>query len=91
MNKQTLYSTALEAIGMLGPRSAIHNKLNTVHAFTDDAALRPLLEALMEHLAAAGNQTAHTQVERLNACKRTASTLRQHCEAKLEELRRNSA
>lgn len=87
MTRQAMYSTVLEAIGMLGARSAIHNKLNKVHAFTDDAALRSLLKALMDQLSASSSHTSHTQVERLSACKRTAAALRQHCEAKLEALR----
>jgi hypothetical protein len=73
MKQITAYITVLEAIGMLGNRSAIHNKLNKVHAGTDDAVLRDLLSDLIHQFHTSSAHTSHTTVEQMSACKATAA------------------
>jgi len=86
MKKITAYVTVLEAIGMLGNRTTIHNKLNRVHAGTDDAALRVLLANLIQQLGTSNTRTSHTSVEHMGACKVTAAKIRKLCESQRDSI-----
>ena len=86
MKRITQYVTVLEAIGMLGSRSAIHNRLNRVHAATDDAELRPMLSTLIDQFSGTGTNTSHTSIEHMNACKVAAEKIRKYCERQRDQL-----
>lgn len=56
------YREALEAVGMLGRRKAIRNRLNAVAAHSDDAALRTLATEVIREFDYAGLNTDHTSL-----------------------------
>ncbi len=87
MKKITAYITVLEAIGMLGNRTTIHNKLNKVHASTDDTKLRELLANLIQQLRTSSTHTSHTSVEHMSSCKVTAAKIRKLCESQRDSIR----
>lgn len=86
MKKITAYITVLEAIGMLGNRTTIHNKLNRVYAGTDDTELRNLLATLIQKLRTSNTHTSHTSVEHMGACKDTAAKIRKLCESQRDSI-----
>ena len=87
MKKITQYVAAVEAIGMRGRRTTIHNKLNSVYAATDDPDLRSMLAILIDRFSSTSTNPDHTPIEGMSACKATARKVRAHCELQIDKLR----
>lgn len=72
------YREALEAVGMLGRRKAIRNRLNAVATQSDDATLRTLATEVIRAFDYAGLNTDHTSLLDSNGVKTDA--LVKHCQ-----------
>lgn len=72
------YRKALEAIGMLGCRKAVCNRLNAVSAYSDDIILRALATEVIREFDYAGLNTDHTSLLDSNSV--NTDKLVKHCQ-----------
>lgn len=76
------YRETIEALGMQAAKNRIINKLNAVHAYSEDASLRGMTARLISELnSASSNTQAFSPIQMRNGVPSAKSVL-EYCEAR---------
>lgn len=83
--QRDLYKLTLEAISICKPTSTvIFNKLAKAHAYSDDAELRRLIDALEASYRGASHVPT-MPIKDMSRCRASAGALAEYCQRRLEE------